>query len=550
MMDANPAAEGSMSGNEALLGRAAAGMAAAAEMHPALQCLFQIGGPWLDASSLQIVILPASGDKMLVWRWPAESAATLTDPQADPQSKWNRLLHAQGPQPLLDGPQGADGFALPLSVEGQPFAILLAHPRSAKQADFLQRLRLLGAIAAANLWRLRDRALPGGTGAAGLAENKAADLRAARRIQTGLNSAIIPAQRQVKDFSVQVFQRQSADIGGDSYFYQPYPSGRLLAGVADASGKGVSGALGLARFMTLVKQHFGSEPESVESHLHEINEALRKDAQRTMATVSLCLLLFDAPAGSVSVWCFAAPKPRAFSLNHKWETLTCPSSPPLGFRRLDMKPAAQLPLEPYRHWLLVSDGIEEAHDAAGRAFADARLLDALDGQTVDPLGALVSAWEKHLAPGFVADDATALLLTHKLPGLGQTVSVTCTPETIYRLRETARWWLADFNASQEAMNRAELALDEILTNLWKHAYHGSPGSISLTAEARSGWLEFVLRHQGDGIADGSAAVRFSLQPRKEGGRGLRLIFDLVPDISFSKEGDTYIVRLPISLRGN
>lgn len=542
-----------LAGREELLSRVAVSMASATDLETAVTVLLNAGAVWLGAEQVLAGVVREREQRVLIWRWPGSGSGQPFE--AQPLAKWARLLGYCEPSEFLGsemgqqhGQQGAAALAVALNVEGRALGFLAVRPTVESAESLPFRLKLLASVAAANVQRLRDRLrqAPGYD----FDSQRSAEMRAAQRVQKGFNSVIVPASRQTKEFSVQVFQRQSAGIGGDGYFYQPYAGGRLLAGVVDVSGKGVSGAMGLARFMTLIKQAFAQDPEPIEKHLTEINRALQEDARRSCTTVSLTAVWLDPTAGNASAWAFGAPRPRAYTLSHQWQTVECQVHPPLGLRRLEIAPANELPLDLYRHWLLVSDGIEEAQNTSGETFAPRRLTSCLSDQPADPLGSLTSAWEKHLAADFTADDATALLLTRKLPGLGQPVTVPCNPAMIYRLREMARWWMADVNMAAGPAQRAELALDEVLTNIWKHAYQkqGISGDVSLTADAARGTLIFTLRHTGDGITDESTTILRNAGPRKDGGRGLRLIYDLLPSATFSRDAIGYVIRLPVPLR--
>jgi len=83
------------------------------------------------------------------------------------------------------------------------------------------------------------------------------DLAMARRVQTNL----LPHQPpQIPGYRFFEFYRAAYNVGGDYYDYVPLPGDRVAVVVADASGKGVSGALMASTLSGELKFWLGREP--------------------------------------------------------------------------------------------------------------------------------------------------------------------------------------------------------------------------------------------------------------------------------------------------
>ena len=88
-----------------------------------------------------------------------------------------------------------------------------------------------------------------------------------------------------------------------------------------------------------------------------------------------------------------------------------------------------------------------------------------------------------------------------------------------------------------------LAIDEALANVIKHSYKGDPnGPVSLTCAAADGWLEVVLRDQGEGF-DPKKADHLAPDELRVGGRGVFLMRATMDEVEFGRAGETNTVRL-------
>lgn len=101
------------------------------------------------------------------------------------------------------------------------------------------------------------------------------DLEIARRIQ----SRLLPPKPEIRGFDFEVFYQPAGEVGGDFYDFLPMSDGRIGFLVADASGKGLAGALLMveARAMIRAMASVTSSPREI---LAGVNHVLLRDLEK------------------------------------------------------------------------------------------------------------------------------------------------------------------------------------------------------------------------------------------------------------------------------
>ncbi|HEU5315311.1 MAG TPA: SpoIIE family protein phosphatase [Chloroflexota bacterium] len=242
-------------------------------------------------------------------------------------------------------------------------------------------------------------------------ERLEAELRLAREIQLALLPKTLPT---VDGWTLAAHYSPARLVGGDFYDVIPLDGGGVFALViGDVSGKGVPAALMMASTRTAVRAaaRGAGGPAAL---LAEVNAQLWSDMPRRTFVTCLCVVV-DTRSGAI----------RFASAGHL---------PPLVRRgptgAVDELAAAGLPLgiEPDARYseaeahlragdalLLYSDGVVEAHDAAGRMLGFDGLATALgtrgDGSPIDAALARLAAH----AIGEQEDDVTLLSLARRDP---------------------------------------------------------------------------------------------------------------------------------------
>ncbi|HXF49488.1 MAG TPA: SpoIIE family protein phosphatase [Verrucomicrobiae bacterium] len=236
--------------------------------------------------------------------------------------------------------------------------------------------------------------------------------------------ALLPAEfPKIEGMEVAAWYQSAREVGGD--FFDFFPAGRGLLGiaVADVSGKGVPGALGMAMVRTALRLEAkgASSPAEI---LCRVNRLAAEGIARNMfVTVFLVLLdvkmrkLYYSSAGHLPMLLYRAAEGKVLRFN--------PGGLPVGLtlpegasfeERIKVE---ELTLGKGDFFLLYTDGIVEAANDRGERFGTDRLA-GLVGNCVElSAEGLVDRLKTELA-GFVGpagwgDDVTALVVKDKAP---------------------------------------------------------------------------------------------------------------------------------------
>jgi anti-sigma regulatory factor (Ser/Thr protein kinase) len=115
------------------------------------------------------------------------------------------------------------------------------------------------------------------------------------------------------------------------------------------------------------------------------------------------------------------------------------------------------------------------------------------------------------------------------------------PEDIARVRAYCEQWATFAGLGDSEIYEVVLACDEILTNVYKHAYHCQTGPLSCRASIDKDSLCFVVVHWGDGLSSDDLPMPPSA-PRA-GGLGLPFIHRVLDRVKFERTSAGSIVTL-------
>ena len=374
-----------------------------------------------------------------------------------------------------------------------------------------------------------------------------AELSIARRAQF----SFMPAPRfETGQWKVEVFQEQAADVGGDFYTYHEIGEDCLLVAVGDASGKGIPAALESARVCTLLSLKASScRADGLGEWLSDLNEVVESTAEKAGTLTTLAVLLIDRKRRRVHACSFGQFRPRYLSAANRWDELACPVYPPLGLSAANTFAVSCAPLALGKAWILLTDGFVEARDATGSQFGESALDKALRACKDDQsnlLETLEEHWRKYTESGADRDDATAMLVVDKSIRPDSRYDCEISPETIPDLRHFCEQWVVFAGFDDPESYQLVLAYDEILTNVYKHAYRSRPGPLSCTACIDENALHFTVIHWGEGISS-SDNIRRSPDPQV-GGYGLPFIHRIFDHVAFTTNAECSTVTLSKRLK--
>ena len=247
----------------------------------------------------------------------------------------------------------------------------------------------------------------------GIAENLynlQQDMLTAGQIQ----ARMLPPKPKVPGYDFEVYYQPAGEVGGDFYDFIPMDDGKMGLVVADASGKGLAGALLMveARAMIRAMSSVTSSPGEI---LTAVNRVLLRDLERgrfvtayfalldlkrgtmTMANGGHTPLLICREVGNTIV----QVSPRGLILgvmpDHKFKASIVEES---------------VPLYPGDRFLLFSDGVSELMNPVNEEFGMERLETWMKVNahlwSEDAVKSLTDALEVHRAGQMQSDDITIL----------------------------------------------------------------------------------------------------------------------------------------------
>jgi len=247
----------------------------------------------------------------------------------------------------------------------------------------------------------------------GIAENLynlQQDMLTAGQIQ----ARMLPPKPKMAGYDFEVYYQPAGEVGGDFYDFIPMDGGRMGLVVADASGKGLAGALLMveARAMIRAMSSVTSSPSEI---LTGVNRVLLRDIERgrfvsaffalldpkkgtlTMSNAGHCPMLICREVGNT----IARFQPRGLILG---------VMPDQKFK--DGLVEETVPLYPGDRFLLFSDGVSELMNPVNEEFGMERLEMWMRGNahlwSEDAVKSLTDALETHRAGQLQSDDITIL----------------------------------------------------------------------------------------------------------------------------------------------
>jgi len=97
-----------------------------------------------------------------------------------------------------------------------------------------------------------------------------------------------------------------------------------------------------------------------------------------------------------------------------------------------------------------------------------------------------------------------------------------------------RKWLESQGFNEKVVHDITLASEEVLTNILRHAYEGSNGSVNVSIEKRSDCVRIVFEDLGKRF-DPTTLPDPQVPPEKPGGLGVFFVRELMDKVVYDKE---------------
>lgn len=232
------------------------------------------------------------------------------------------------------------------------------------------------------------------------------DLELARKIQQSFLPSKPP---EPPGWHLAVEYSPAQAVGGDLYDFIALPDGRLGIALGDVSGKGISGALFMARLTSALRTAAARSPYPTDV-LEELNELLAPESTEGMF-VTLAYGTLDFASGRFEMASAGHPPPLLRHADGRCGEVRIKASSPLGVVRPLKAPTFGWEISEGTVIVMMSDGLTEAMSPAGVQFEARRVIEALKAATGPPaavLEAILHAARDHVAARGFDDDLTVL----------------------------------------------------------------------------------------------------------------------------------------------
>ncbi len=226
------------------------------------------------------------------------------------------------------------------------------------------------------------------------------ELEAARAIQLGM----VPSSSKLAALDPRVDVAGALDparsVGGDFYDAAMLDADRLLLVIGDVTGKGVPAALYMALSKGLAKSILFRAGCGLGEAVADLNRELLRDADETMG-VTLLIAVLDCRTGALEMVCAGHENPIVRDESGESRTLPLRGGPPLCVVDFPY-PTESASLGKGGTLVLITDGVTEAQDAAGRLFGVEGALSSL-GVSVGTDAATTAKALRDAVRGFEGD---------------------------------------------------------------------------------------------------------------------------------------------------
>lgn len=197
------------------------------------------------------------------------------------------------------------------------------------------------------------------------------------------------------------------DVGGDYYDFIELPGGRIGIALGDVSGKGVSGALYMAKLSSDVRYHAAGLTSPAEI-LNHVNASISEEIEEGMF-VTMVFFTLDPSTDHVQIASAGHPAPLVQHADGSVEMLKVVRNVPLGVNSEHEFVQTELTLQDGDTLLAYTDGVSEATSTTFEEFGEQRIVESMKasgGTPSDVVKAVLASARSFLGSAPQNDDIT------------------------------------------------------------------------------------------------------------------------------------------------
>ncbi len=318
-------------------------------------------------------------------------------------------------------------------------------------------------------------------------------------------------------------------VGGDWYDAVELPDGRVGVAVGDIVGKGLRAATEMMQVRNAFRAYALERLEPADL-LERLNGLVERQGTGQFST--LVYAIYDPRRGVVTFACAGHPPPLVRSQEGQAAFLEGGRSLPLGVAPEARCEQAEAPVPTGATLLLYTDGLFERREQGVGEDLSHLATFVRSGPT--ELGPLVDALVAEAGKEGGRDDIALVALRPLAKPSHLSIGLPTKPESLRRLREELRTWLAHIGVTGDEVARITLACNEACTNAIEHPIAPRTQLVQVEADVVDGLVSVVVRDSGRWRTP---------DPRAERGLGLRMIHDLMDGVEVNRTPDGTEVRM-------
>lgn len=380
-------------------------------------------------------------------------------------------------------------------------------------------------------------------------------MRARQELQVAsdIQSSFLPEKLLSGEFcEVAVLYQPALSVGGDFYDFFRVNDDVVCAVVGDVSGKGVPAALLMAQTLTQIRllSKYCANPQEV---LESTNQAL--SAQRTNGLFVTAICAFHDHRKRQMVISNAGHHDPLIVSKNGTRFVKTRTGIPLGVMSESVYPMETIAVVPGESVVFYSDGLPEARNLRGEEIGLETLMPKLAEKSVcakamiDLISAELAAFTGD-APQH--DDLTVFIArANETLEKGRRFVVACEPSEFASIREFIRRCASCAGFDEVTANQIVLAIDEAVTNIYRHGYgecRGQEIGLHVYREEDSCFFE-IIDHAN--CVDPEKIKSRNLEDIRPGGLGVYLMQSVMDDFRLDQspegKGNRWIFRKKIVL---